>query len=114
MTTAGKLTLAMLALTAAAAVWLFRPASPITQEDADRIAERALISYISSAGERRGHFAEAQSVDYADGWDYSWTYKICPDEGELRVFVTLKGRASITATPDCNPVRGFRVRPAPV
>lgn len=109
-----KLMLAGLALLAAALIWHLRPEPTITPETADAIAARVMARYVADAGDNPAHFATPASVDYPDGWDYSWVYQLCPDEGELRVFVTRGGRASITATPECNPVRGFGVRPRPV
>lgn len=110
-----KLLLAGAVLAAAALVWWTRPAPPIERVEADAIAERVISSYVRDTGDFRPHFAEAAVVDYPDGWDYSWPYNLCPDDHtELRVFVTRHGEASITATPECDPVRGFGVGPRTV
>lgn len=100
-----KLALAALLVGIAGLLWLARPAPPIAREEADAIAARVLARFVADSGDFEGHFAPPRAVGYPDGWDYSWTYRLCPDVGELRVFVSTRGRASITATPECDPLR---------
>ncbi len=104
-----KFILAGLVGAAAAAAWMLRPVT-LDREEADGRAARVLAAYVADAGEIAGHFEQRGTVAYADGWDYRWAYLPCADVAELRVFVTTRGRASITATPDCQDPRN-RERP---
>lgn len=104
MRASAKFALAGLAGAAAAIAWVARPV-PLTREAADTRAARVLAAYVADAGEFSGHFQQRATVAYADGWDYRWAYLPCADVAELRIFVTTRGRASITATPDCDDPR---------
>jgi hypothetical protein len=99
-----KFALASIVGAVAAVAWVARPVT-LDREEADGRAARVLAAYVADAGEIEGHFEARPTVAYADGWDYRWAYLPCANVAELRVFVTTRGRASITATPDCEDPR---------
>lgn len=106
-----RFALAGLLLFVAALFWWLRPTQAITPERARAIATMLFDRYAQETGEPGRHFEGPRTISYADGWEYHWVYMPCADIGELRIFISRRGAASYTATPDCNPLRGFNVLP---
>jgi hypothetical protein len=48
----------------------------------------------------------------ADGWEFRWRYRPCPEFASLRVWISRNGRrASYAEFPDCAPVTGLPADP---
>lgn len=108
--TVGRLALAALALTLAAAIWLGRREPPPTLPP-DQRAARMLAAYAAHTGEPLAHFGPAQRVDWPEGSEFRWAYLPCPEVAALRVFVRRGGKASYGETPDCAPGKGPAAHP---
>ena len=109
-----KFALAALALVAAVQFWLARTPREIGQPEAAAKASAMLSAYVAHTGEPPSHFAAPQEVAYADGWQYSWRYRPCPDIAALQIFIHRDGRGDYGAPPECHPVRGLAVPPQTV
>jgi hypothetical protein len=83
----------------------------IDRQAAQRRANQMLANYVEHSGEPVGHFIEPATVDYPDGWAFSWRYVPCPTVAQLQVFIHRDGRGDYGETPECHPWRGFGVAP---
>lgn len=94
------------------AVWLWFKPRVIDEAQADSIAKAAAVRFVSSSGEPVVHFGKARRLAWPDGWEFVWSYRPCPDDSALRIFVPMSGRGvRITEEPDCSGDHGLGVRP---
>ena len=85
----------------AAALWLWLRPRTIDVAQADAIAKAFAVRYAAASGQPVVHFGRARRFVWPDGWEFIWSYRPCPTDTALRVFVPLVGRgARITQTPD--------------
>jgi hypothetical protein len=99
----------------AAAGWLWVRPRTIEITQADAIAKQVAVRFAAVSGQPVAHFGRARRITWPDGWEYVWSYKPCPDEASLRVFVPVAGRRiRITQAPDCEAGTGFGVKPVRV
>lgn len=92
----------------------WQSAPMINRANAQTRANQMLASYARHSGDPPGHFVEPATVDYPDGWEFSWRYVPCPAVARLRIFIHRDGRGDYGETPECHPMRGFGVPPQPV
>lgn len=109
-----RLTIAALLLVLAALFWTLRPPPDIGEDRSDAIATLLFERYVRETREPVAHYDGPQRVVYQDGREYRWIYVPCAETGELRIFISRRGNASFTLTPDCAPTRGFAVPPKSV
>lgn len=108
---------AVLKLVAAAfilgiAAWLWLKPRVIDEAQADNIAKQAAVRFVSSSGEPVVHFGKARRLTWPDGWEFVWSYRPCPADSALRIFVPTSGHnVVITEQPDCSGDHGLGVRP---
>jgi hypothetical protein len=103
-----RLILAGIAAALAIAILLgvFRP--DIDAPGAAKIADRLRAQYDRGSGEPARNFARREDRRWADGWEFRWRYRPCPELASLRVWISRDGRrASYAELPDCAPERGF-------
>jgi len=94
-----------------AAWWWMRP-RVIEAAEADIIAKQAAVRFVSSSGEPVVHFGKARRLAWPDGWEFVWSYRLCPDESALRIFVPTSGHGvRITEQPDCSGRHGLGIKP---
>lgn len=85
------------------AAWLWSRPRVIEEAEADLIAKQAAVRFVTSSGEPVVHFGKARRLAWPDGWEFVWSYRPCPDDSSLRIFVPLTGRGvRITEQPDCS------------
>jgi hypothetical protein len=102
-----------LALGTAIALGVFQ--RDIDAKTATRIADRMLVQYRRGNAEPLRNFSPREMRIWADGWEFRWRYRPCPEFASLRIWISRDGRrASYAETPDCAPERGFAVRPLKV
>ena len=106
-----RLAIAALLLALAALFWWLRPPPDMGQDRSDAIAALLFERYVKETGEPAEHYEGPRRVAYQDGREYRWIYVPCADIAELRIFISRRGGASFTLTPDCTPTRGFAVAP---
>jgi hypothetical protein len=81
---------------------------PIDHDSAARIADRLAQTWLVRSGAQPQAFLKREDQQWADGWEFRWRYRACPDYASLRVWISRNGRrASLAEVPDCQPVRGF-------
>ena len=79
---------------------------------AAKMADRLLDQYRRTNGESFHAFAPREDRIWADGWEFRWRYRPCPQFASLRVWISRDGRrASFAELPDCAPTQGFMVNP---
>lgn len=84
------------------ALWLWLRPKTIEVAQADAIAKAFAVRYAAATRQPVVHFGRARRITWPDGWEFIWTYRPCPADTSLRVFVPLAGRgARITQSPDC-------------
>jgi len=84
------------------ALWLWLRPRTIEVAQADAIAKAYAVRYAAATGQPVLHFGRARRFAWPDGWEFVWSYRPCPTETALRVFVPLAGHgARITQSPDC-------------
>ena len=77
-------------------------------------ANRLLAVYVHDSGEPPVHFIAAGAIGYADGWEFAWRYRPCPEIAALKIFIGKSGSATSSALPDCTPRRGYAVSPSTI
>lgn len=96
----------------AEAGWLWLRPRVIDMAQADTIAKQVAVRFAANTGQPVAHFGKARRIAWPDGWEYVWTYRPCPDDAALRVFVPVAGRhVRVTEAPDCTAGVGFGVKP---
>ncbi len=89
---------------------LYDPA--IDAQAAAAMADRLAQQYHRQSGNPRAAFAAREGRQWADGWEFRWRYRSCPDFASLRVWISRNGRkASYAEFPDCAPVTGLQAEP---
>jgi hypothetical protein len=98
-------------LTAAIAmIRLYDP--PIEPEAAAALADRLAGEYRQQSGQPRGLFLAREGRQWADGWEFRWRYRPCPEFASLRVWISRNGRRVHYAEfPDCAPTSGLTPEP---
>jgi hypothetical protein len=89
---------------------LYDPA--IDAQTAAAMADRLAGEYHRQSGNPRAAFTAREGRQWADGWEFRWRYRPCPDFASLRVWISRNGRrASYAEFPDCAPVTGLQADP---
>ena len=100
----------VLGLAIAVAAGLFR--RDIDAGTAATIAERMLVQYRTVSGEPARHFPIREGRQWADGWEFRWRYRPCPDLASLRIWISRNGeRATFAEVPDCSGTGPGAARP---
>ncbi|MEI6485339.1 MAG: hypothetical protein WCO11_03645 [Sphingomonadales bacterium] len=91
---------------AAAVFSLYDPA--ISAPEAASLADRLAGEYHRRSGNPRRDFAPREGRQWADGWEFRWRYRPCPEFASLRVWISRNGRrATYSEFPDCAPATGL-------
>ena len=73
---------------------------------AARLADRLQLQYIKGTGDSLRRFSPREEARWADGWEYRWRYRPCPERASLRIWISRNGRqATYAEIPDCDPAR---------
>lgn len=79
----------------------------IDAETASAIAERMARSYHTRTGHPRTEFTPREGRLWADGWEYRWRFKPCPERASLRIWISRNGRrVRYAELPECTPGDG--------
>jgi hypothetical protein len=74
---------------------------------AARLADRLQVQYTHGSGEPTRNFTAREDARWADGWEFRWRYRPCPERASLRIWISRDGRrASYAELPDCDPATG--------
>lgn len=93
-----------------AAVKLYDP--PIEPEAAAALADRLAVEYRQHSGQPREMFEAREGRQWADGWEFRWRYRPCPEFASLRVWISRNGRrAHYAEFPECAPANGMAAAP---
>lgn len=80
----------------------------IDPEAATRLADRMAGQYFVRAHESPRAFGPREGRQWADGWEFRWRYRACPELASLRVWISRNGRrASYAEFPECHPESGI-------
>ena len=81
---------------------------PIEPQAAAVLADRLAQDYRRQSGQPQALFLAREGRQWADGWEFRWRYRPCPDFASLRVWISRNGRrASYAEFPDCAPATGL-------
>lgn len=73
---------------------------------AARLADRLALQYARGSGDSPRRFAPREAALWADGWEFRWRYRPCPERASLRIWISRDGRqATYAELPDCDPAR---------
>ena len=73
---------------------------------AARLADRLHLQYARGTGNSMRSFAPREDARWADGWEFRWRYRPCPERASLRIWISRDGRqATYAEVPDCDPAR---------
>jgi hypothetical protein len=87
----------------------------IEAPEAAAMATKLLAQYQKSSGESLLHLGRREDRQWADGWEFRWRYKPCPEMASLRIWISRDGRrARYAELPDCAPNAGIGVNPLKV
>ena len=76
------------------------------------LADRLALQYHVQSGNPRAAFTAREGRQWADGWEFRWRYRMCPEFASLRVWISRNGRrASYAELPDCAPANGLPGEP---
>ncbi len=79
----------------------------IDAETASAIAERMARDYHARTGHPRAEFLAREGRLWADGWEYRWRFKPCPELASLRIWISRNGRrVRYAELPECTPGEG--------
>ena len=107
-----RLLLIIAAFVAAAVAMLSLYDPAIDPQQAAALADRLATEYHRQSGNPRAAFAAREGRQWADGWEFRWRYRPCPDFASLRVWISRNGRrASYAEFPDCAPTTGLQADP---
>jgi hypothetical protein len=85
---------------------------PIEAEAAAALADRMAGDYRQQSGQPVGLFLAREGRQWADGWEFRWRYRPCPEFASLRVWISRNGRrVHYAELPDCAPASGLSVDP---
>lgn len=89
---------------------LYDPA--VDAQTAAALADRLAQNYHRQSGMPRATFTAREGRQWADGWEFRWRYRPCPDFASLRVWISRNGRrANYAEFPDCAPATGLPSEP---
>lgn len=114
------ITLRRLILVGIAAALIVAIAMGVFHRDIDaptaaKIADKLQVQYARSSGQPGRFFTPREDMQWADGWEFRWRYRPCPELASLRVWISRDGRSARYAElPDCAPVSGLIVAPLKV
>lgn len=92
------------------ALGLYDPA--IEEPEARALADRLARHYHVQSGMPSSEFTAREGRQWADGWEFRWRFKPCPDYASLRVWISRNGRrATYAEFPDCAPADGSAALP---
>ena len=75
---------------------------------AARIADRLQVQYTHGSGNDPRLFLRREDARWADGWEFRWRYRPCPERASLRIWISRDGRrANYAELPECNPESGI-------
>ncbi|WP_164156955.1 hypothetical protein [Sandarakinorhabdus rubra] len=87
---------------------------PIAPQAAAALADRLAREYRQRSGQPGALFQAREGQQWADGWEFRWRYRPCPEYASLRVWISRNGRrAHYAELPDCAPDAGL-AEPRPV
>jgi hypothetical protein len=93
-----------LALAIAIAIGVFH--RDIDAPTAAAFADRLRGQYARRSGEPPVNFGPREDRIWADGWEFRWRYRPCPERASLRIWISRDGRqATYAEIPDCDPAR---------
>ncbi len=70
---------------------------------AQAIADRMAGDFQRRTGHPPGEFQRRETRQWADGWEFRWRFKPCPETASLRVWISRSGRrAAYAELPDCD------------
>jgi len=102
-----------LALAIAIAIGVFH--RDIDAPTAAAFADRLRGQYARRSGEPPVNFGPREDRIWADGWEFRWRYRPCPEFASLRIWISRDGRrASFSELPECTSDRGLAVAPLKV
>jgi hypothetical protein len=79
------------------------------------IASRLQVQYLRGSGDAPANFAKREDARWADGWEFRWRYRPCPERASLRIWISRDGRrASYAELPECAPESGVGRLPVTV
>ena len=82
---------------------------------AARLADRLQAQYSRGSGQGPAMFTRREDLRWADGWEFRWRYRPCPERASLRVWISRDGRrASYAELPECDPAAGLGRSPLTV
>jgi hypothetical protein len=71
---------------------------------AAKIADRLQLQYTRGSGDPRSNFGRREDARWADGWEFRWRYRPCPERASLRIWISRDGRrATYAELPQCTP-----------
>lgn len=69
---------------------------------AQTIADRMAAEFRQRTGHPAAEFDRRETRQWADGWEFRWRFKPCPEQASLRVWISRSGRrAAYAELPDC-------------
>ncbi len=84
----------------------------IDAEAASAMAERLARDYHARSGHPKTEFTAREGRLWADGWEYRWRFKPCPELASLRIWISRNGRrVHFAEVPECTPADGQPPRP---
>lgn len=80
---------------------------------AQAIADRMAGDFQRRSGHPAAEFHRRETRQWADGWEFRWRFKPCPDTASLRVWISRSGRrAAFAELPDCTAPQANAPQPA--
>ena len=79
---------------------------------AAKMADRLRVQYTLGSGETTANFERREDARWADGWEFRWRYRPCPERASLRIWISRDGRrATYAELPQCAPEGGVGQQP---
>jgi hypothetical protein len=74
----------------------------IDAKTATVMADKLAVQYFHRSGESPRQFAVREARQWADGWEFRWRYRPCPENASLRIWISRNGRrANYAELPEC-------------